>query len=82
MPIQKPVTPIIEHISEVVSGAVGFVILPDNDSINIAYDLAAQLMPLDSEFILSPGSLPHLTLYHSKLNGFPVELARECLADL
>jgi hypothetical protein len=82
MPLPNSATPIIQQLSEVISGSVGFVILPDSDSIGIAYDLASQLMPRDAEFILSPGSLPHLTLYHSKLNGFPVDLARVQLADL
>ncbi len=64
------------------SGALGLVIIPDQATIKRAYALAAEIMPKDAQYVLSEGSLPHLTLYHGKLEGIPESDARDTLGVL
>jgi hypothetical protein len=39
-------------------------------------------MPKDAQYVLSEGSLPHLILYHGKLEGIPESDARDTLRGL
>ena len=39
-------------------------------------------MPKDAQYVLSEGSLPHLTLYHGKLEDIPESVARDVLRAL
>lgn len=55
----------------VLSGALGIVIIPDQETVERAYALAAEIFPSESEFILGAHSIPHVTLYHGKLQGAP-----------
>ena len=66
----------------VLSGALGIVIIPDKGTIEQAYALAADILPPTSEYILTTGSVPHLTLYHGKLNEVPVEEAFRIVSDI
>ena len=52
-------------------GALGLVIIPDQGTIDRAYQLAKELLPNDAEYLLDPRSLPHITLYHSSLVRVP-----------
>lgn len=64
------------------SGPLGLVIIPDQQTIDRAFKLAAEILPPGSEYILHPGSLPHLTLYHGKLRDVPVEEIALIVHDL
>lgn len=58
-------------ISLSLSGALGVIIVPDRKTIEKAYEIAQQTMPDSSEYVISVGSLPHLTLHHCKLSDVP-----------
>ena len=66
--------------NQLLTGAFGIVIVPDNDTQERSRALAAELLEGRAEFVLSPRDLPHLTLYHAKVAGLPstelVERAR------
>jgi 2'-5' RNA ligase len=64
------------------SGALGLAIIPDQATIERAYALAEEVMPRDAQYVISEGSLPHLTLYHGKLEGIPESDARYTLRAL
>lgn len=64
------------------SAALGLVIVPDAATIQRAYALAKDTMPRDAQFTLSEGSLPHLTLYHGKLEGLPKNFVQTTLGTL
>lgn len=64
------------------SGALGLVVIPDHATIQRAYALAEEIMPRDAEYVLREGSLPHVTLYHGKLDRIPQETALETLQSL
>jgi 2'-5' RNA ligase len=64
------------------SGALGLAIIPDQATIKRAYALAEEIMPKDAQYVLSEGSLPHLILYHGKLEGIPESDARDTLRGL
>jgi hypothetical protein len=49
------------------SGALGLAIIPDQATIKRAYALAEEIMPKDAQYVLSEGSLPHLTLYEEPI---------------
>lgn len=66
----------------VFSGALGIVIMPDKETIQQAYALAAEILPPTSEYVLAAGSIPHLTLYHGKLNEVPVDEALRIVSDI
>ncbi len=64
------------------SGALGLVIIPDHETIERAYALAEKIMPKGAQYVLGPGSLPHITLYHGKLADAPGLVASETLNEL
>jgi hypothetical protein len=57
------------------TGGFGFVLVPDDNTIDVSYRLASGMFGNDWEYVLSPGNLPHLTLYHSKMRDVPREYA-------
>ena len=64
------------------SGALGIVIIPDHATILESYKLAGHLLPAGSEYILSPGVIPHITLYHGKFLNAPVGQVQAILSDI
>jgi len=68
--------------AQVLSGALGVVIIPDQPTVERAYSLASEILPGEAEYVLSPGSIPHLTLYHAKLQGLPRAEMREILGSI
>ena len=73
-----------KSISEwsVLSGALGIVVVPDQETVQRSYVLAAEILPRGSEYVLAPGSLPHLTLYHGKLRDVPMREALQMVSEL
>ncbi len=64
------------------TGNYGVVILPDENTIAKAYEIAQATLPSDAEYVLRSGLLPHLTLYHAPLASVPVSFARTVLVEL
>jgi 2'-5' RNA ligase len=64
------------------SGPLGLVIVPDQATIERAYTIAEEIMPKGAHYVLGPGSLPHLTLYHGNLADVPGPVASETLKGL
>ena len=64
------------------SGALGIVIIPDQATIAESYKLARNTLPAGSEYILSPGAIPHITLYHGKFLDVPTSEAQTILRDI
>jgi hypothetical protein len=79
---EPPTEPSTETPTETLSGALGLAIIPDQATIECAYTLARELMPSEADYVLSEGSLPHLTLYHGKLDQVPLSVARDTLTAL
>ncbi len=64
------------------NGGYGFVAVPDRATIEQSYQLAAAIFPQDSEYILAPGCLPHITLYHSKMRDVPLGWANKLTTEI
>jgi hypothetical protein len=65
-----------------ISGFVGVVIVPDDDTIMKAYALASTLLPRDAEQRLAPGALPHITLTQCALRDASRSRVRALLAGI
>ncbi len=72
----------LESPKPTLSGALGIVIVPDQETVKSAYVLAQEILPTGSEYVLGPGSIPHLTLYHGKLQGLGALTALEVVSDI
>ena len=64
------------------SGFVGIVLRPDADTIAKAYELAPALLPPDSEQVLVPPALPHITLTQGALRDAAPAVVKRLVADL
>jgi hypothetical protein len=64
------------------SGFVGLVLRPDADTIATAYELAPALLPPDSEQVLTPPALPHITLTQGALRDADPAAVKRLVADL
>jgi 2'-5' RNA ligase len=64
-------------MSELFTGSFGIAVVPDLGTRNEAFSLAKDLMPQDSFIMGANGELPHMTLYHGKIENAPVDILRE-----
>ena len=68
--------------AELIHGSYGLVVIPDSDTIERSYQLAEDLFPNDTEYVVRNGFLPHITLYHSRFKDIPVSWISKQVSQL
>lgn len=68
----------VEKRETVFNGSYGFVIRPDSETQQMAESLANRLFP-DAEY---KTTVPHITLYHGRVENLPIEAVRAILSRL
>lgn len=63
-------------MSEMITGAYGIAIVPDKATRELAVSLAKQLLPPGSFAMGANGELPHITLYHGKIENASLDELR------